>query len=74
MKVKSFPDQKPRAGAVGRDKAICKRLNWDPHYKRDSSSHFCHTVTASTSYQDMVSKWEVNVVESVFQEIKQNVS
>ena len=23
-------------------------LNKDPHYKRDSSSHLCHTVTAST--------------------------
>ena len=28
------------------------RLNKDPDYKRDSSSHFCRTVTSSTCIND----------------------
>ena len=51
-------------------------LNKDPDYKRDSSSHFCRTVSASTCINDagMLSKWKVNVLESVYQEIKTKVS
>ena len=47
-------------------------LNKDPDYKRDSSSHFCRTVTASTCINDagMLSKWKVNVLESVYQRNK----
>ena len=51
-------------------------LNKDPDYKRDSSSHFCRTVTASTCINNagMLSKWKVNFLDSVYQEIKAKVS